>query len=159
LAPGEAPPAKERALRLLAVRSRSREELRKRLGRAGMDAGDIEAALDDLESVGLVDDEKFAKELATHQLHRRGAGRRMATAALRRAGVDPRLAERVVDETAPEDEATRAEGLARIRIERLRGLEDETAYRRLVSYLLRRGYEGGVSREVARRALLGRMEE
>ncbi len=153
LAPGEAPPAKERALRLLAARSRSREELRRRLDQAGLEAGEIDAALDDLEAVGLVDDEKFARELASQQLHRRGAGRRMATAALRRAGVDLGLAEQVVDETAPGDEAARAEEVARSRLGRLGRLDETTAYRRLLSFLQRRGYEGDVARSAVRRVL------
>jgi regulatory protein len=118
-----------------------------------MEADDIEAALDDLEAVGLVDDKKFAKELAAHQLHRRGAGRRMATAALRRAGVDLGLAERVVDEAAPEDEAIRAEEVARSRLGRLARLDENTAHRRLLSFLLRRGYEGDVARSAVRRVL------
>jgi regulatory protein len=153
LPPVAVPSAKERALRLLAVRSRSREELRKRLGQAGMEAGDIETALDDLEAVGLVDDEKFARELAAHQLNRRGAGRRLAIAAVRRAGVDPRLAERVVDESAPADEEARAEEVARSRVNRLAGLDQASAHRRLLSFLLRRGYEGDTARAAVRRVL------
>lgn len=146
-------PAKDRALRLLAVRSRSREELRRRLVRAGFEAEEVAAALDDLEAVGLVDDDRFARELAAHHLERRGSGRRAALAALRRAGVGAPVAEEALSELDRGDEEARAEALARTRASRLTRLDPETAFRRLVSFLVRRGYEGTTARTASRRAL------
>jgi regulatory protein len=151
--------AKDRALGLLAHRSRSRAELSRRLARAGYPEEEVTAALDDLEEVGLVDDEKFARELATHEIEGRGSGRRMAISALRKAGVKAEVAEQVVDEMGPADEEARAEELARSRIGRLRSLDEPTAQRRLLSYLLRRGYDGNVARAAARRALSGLTRE
>jgi regulatory protein len=145
--------AKDRALGLLSHRSRSRAELSRRLAGAGYPEEEVTAALDDLEEVGLVDDEKFARELAAHEIEGRGSGRRMAMSALRKAGVRAEIAERVVDEMGPADEEARAEELARSRIGRLSGLDEPTAHRRLLSYLLRRGYDGQVARAAARRAL------
>lgn len=145
--------AKERALRLLAVRSRSRAELARRLRMAGFDPGDVEAALDDLEAVGLVDDERFARDLAADQVGRRRSGRRAALVALRRAGIAPDLAERSVDEAAGGGEEERADELARARARRLGGLPPEVAYRRLVGFLQRRGYDGATARDASRRAL------
>jgi regulatory protein len=145
--------AKDRALGLLGHRARSREELSRRLSRAGYEEEEVSAALDDLEAVGLIDDEKFARELAAHEIQRRGSGRRLAIVALRRAGLNTELAERVVNEAAPGDEEARAEEIARARLSRLRGLDEATAHSRLVSYLLRRGYEGAVARAGAQRAL------
>lgn len=144
---------KDRALGLLSHRSRSRAELSRRLARAGYEEEEVATALDDLEAVGLVDDERFARELATHEIEGRGSGRRMAISALRKAGVRAEVAERAVDELGPADEEARAEELARSRIGRLRGLDEPTAHRRLLSYLLRRGYDGHVARAAARRAL------
>lgn len=148
--------AKDRALGLLSHRARSRAELSWRLIRAGYEHEEISSALDDLEAVGLVDDEQFARDLATHELKGKGSGRRMAISALRRAGLDAEVAERVVDELAPDDEEARAEELAQTRLARLRGLDDATAHRRLASYLLRRGYDAHVARSAALRALSGR---
>jgi regulatory protein len=145
--------AKDRALGLLGYRVRSRSELSSRLLRAGYSEEEVTAALDDLEAVGLVDDEQFAKDLATHELRSRGSGRRLAMASLRRAGVSSDLAERVLGEAAPAEEEDRAEDVARAKLRRFRGLDEVTAYRRLLSYLLRRGYEGSVARAAAKRAL------
>ena len=143
---------KERALRLLAVRSRSRAELQQRLERAGFEPEEVEVAIADLERVGLVDDERFAQELAEHH-RRRGDGRRVGLAALRVKGVDRSLAERVVEESQPEDEAERAAEVASRRLPRLRGLEPEVRRRRLFDFLLRRGYDFEIARSAAERAL------
>jgi regulatory protein len=143
---------KDRALRLLSVRSRSRYELRSRLLRAGYELDEVEAALVDLESVGLVDDERFAHELAEHQ-RRKGLGRRAGLAALRGKGVDRDLAERTVDEVQPEDDADIAFELASARLERLRALSPDVLHRRLISYLIRRGYEPVIARSAVRRAI------
>ena len=143
--------AKDRALRLLAVRWRSREELRTRLRQAGFEASEIEQALQDLERAGLIDDERFAREAVGHQAVGRLAGDRAIRAALRQKGVDPAVAERAV--AAAPDQSDRALELARRRAARLARLPPETAYRRLLGLLLRRGYPGPMAREACRRAL------
>jgi regulatory protein len=142
---------KDRALRLLSVRARSRAELRFRLVRAGYEAEEVEAAVADLEAVGLVDDERFGRELAEAK-RRRGMGRRAGLAALRQKGVDRELAERIVQDVHPEDEADRAYHLARARLERVRGVPPDVAYRRAVAYLVRRGYEPIIATTAVRRA-------
>ena len=52
-----------------------------------------------------------------------------------------------------EDESVRALEVATDRARRLTSLRPEVAYGRLVSFLARRGYDGGISREAARAAL------
>ena len=143
---------KERALRLLSVRSRSKAELRQRLLRADFEPDEVDAALADLESVGLIDDEAFARELAEHQ-RRKGMGRRAALSGLRVKGVDRELAERVADDVNPEDEAERAMEVAAKRLPRLQGLDPETRRRRLLDYVLRRGYDYQVALAACIRAM------
>jgi regulatory protein len=145
-------PVKDRALRLLAVRSRSRHELRTRLVRAGYEPEDVDTALAELEAVGLVDDERFARELAESQ-RRRGMGRRAGMSALRGKGVDRDLAERTIEEVQPEDDAEIAYELARARLGRLRSLPPDVAYRRLIGFLVRRGYEPMIASTAVRRAV------
>src|SRR6266536_6471094 len=74
--------AKDRALRLLGVRSRSREELRRRLLAAGFPAEEVATAVRDLEAVGLVDDERFAGEWARDRASRRLDGDRVVRSSL-----------------------------------------------------------------------------
>lgn len=144
--------AHERALRLLAVRSRSARELQTRLRQAGFEHEEIADTLDRLTAVGLVDDERFARELAQHQVGARGAGRRAVADALFAKGVPREIAEQVLAELGEDDEE-RALELARGRLARLGAVPPEVAYRRLCSFLARRGYDGSVAREAARRAL------
>jgi regulatory protein len=143
--------AKDRALGLLAVRWRSREELRRRLARAGFDAGEIDEALGDLEQAGLIEDGRFARELVRDQAGRRLSGDRAIMAALRQRGVSAEVAEAALGDAG--DEAARARSLAERRAARLAGLSPEAASRRLYGALVRRGYPPGVAREACRAAL------
>ena len=132
----------ERALRLLAVRPRTRRELESRLRHAGFEDAEV----------GLLDDGAFARELADHHLKVRGSGRRAVAGALASKGVS----RETIDATLAgieDDESMRALEVATDRARRLTSLRPEVAYQRLVSFLARRGYDGGTCREAARAAL------
>ena len=105
-----------------------------------------------LERVGLIDDEAFARQTAEYQFGSRLAGRRAVTSALLAKGIAPDLAARVADD-APDDEADRALGFARVRAARLATVEPAKAYGRLTGLLVRRGYAPEVARSAARKAL------
>jgi regulatory protein len=133
------------------VRWRSRQEIRRRLRSAGFEAEEIEQALVHLESVGLIEDDRFAREVVRDQAGRRLAGNRSIRANLLQKGVAPDVVDEALDEAG--EEAERAAELARQRALRLTGLAPEAAYRRLNGLLLRRGYAPGVAREACRTAL------
>jgi regulatory protein len=151
VAPGKLP-LHERALRLLAVRPRTRRELETRLVRAGFEPDEVAVELTRLEEVGLVDDARFATEFAEHALDRRLQGRRAVAADLSAKGVDRGLIEQTL-QAAAGDEADRLARLAEARVGRLRNVAPEAAYRRLVSFLVRRGHEPAAARAAATRAL------
>jgi regulatory protein len=144
--------AKDRALGLLAVRWRSRAELRSRLRRAGFEPPEIDSALEDLEAVGLVNDERFAAELVRDRAGRRMAGPRALRAALREKGVSDDTAARAMAQVEG-DERDRALHLAESRSARLTALAPEAAYRRLLGLLQRRGYGFDLARWAATQAL------
>ena len=143
--------AKDRALLLLGVRWRSRDELRRRLRKAGFESDDIEGALADLEAAGLIEDRRFAREMVRDQAGRRLAGNRSIRAGLLQKGVT----REIVDEAllAAGEESERALALARHRAPRLSGLPPEAAFRRLYGLLVRRGYGPGIAREACTTAL------
>jgi regulatory protein len=120
--------------------------------RAGFGPSEVEDALDGLEAVGLIDDERFAQAVVEHAVGVRLSGRRAVMAKLLSQGVPREVAERAVLESAG-DERLQAEELARRRAGRLAGLDSAVAFRRLSEFLVRRGYGMGVAREAARRAL------
>jgi regulatory protein len=142
----------DRALGLLAVRPRSRRELQGRLLRAGFDREEVGDELERLTAVGLLDDARFAEELAGHAVGVKLAGRRAVASALAAKGVDRATIEATLEGIGG-DERERAVELARTRVRRMAALPPETAYRRLVSLLVRRGYEGGTARWAAAAAL------
>jgi len=144
--------AKDRALRLLGVRDRSRRELELRLLRAGFEREDVDQALDDLSSIGLIDDQRFAEQVVEHAMTGRPAGRRAVMTGLMSKGVDRGVAERALGRLAVTEEA-RAEALASRQAVRLRSLDPAVAYRRLTSLLVRRGFAPGLAFDVARRTL------
>jgi regulatory protein len=136
----QVPKAKDAALRLLAVRARSRRELERRLERRGFAERDITAALDRLSEAGLVDDAAFAAAYAESRAGR-GADSRVIAAELRERGVAPKLAERAAEAAVPVDErAERCLEVAAARLARMDGLAPEVRFRRLAAYLDRRGY-------------------
>jgi regulatory protein len=143
----------ERALRLLAVRPRSRRELELRLVRAGFDHSEVDEELGRLEAVGLVDDEAFAQQVVEHELTIRGSGRRAIVSRLAAKGVDRETIDLALAELPASADEERAAELARGRLGRLTGLAPEQAFARLVGFLARRGYDPQVARRVARQAL------
>jgi regulatory protein len=142
----------ERALRLLAVRQRSRRELERRLVQAGFEADDVANELERLQAVGLLDDEAFARAVVEGKMGSRGESRRVVAGRLARAGVASDVARLALDE-APEGEQERCDRLAAARIGRLGGVAPEVAYQRLSAFLVRRGYPYGVAQAAARRAV------
>jgi regulatory protein len=143
--------AKDRALRLLGVRWRSREELRRRLLAAGYQPEDVAAALDDLARAGLVEDARFARAVVQDQSKRRMAGDRAIRHSLRASGVSEDVVEAAMLETG--DELERATELAVRRAFRMSELGPEVASRRLFGLLTRRGYGPDVARQASVAAL------
>jgi len=143
----------ERALRLLSVRPRSRRELRARLLRAGFEAEEVADELDRLESVGLIDDDAFARQVAEHEVTVRGSGRRAVVDRLMAKGVERATIDRALEDLGAQDEEARAIELAEARARRLGSLAPQAAYRRLVPFLQRRGYGAGIAHRAAARAL------
>lgn len=144
--------ALDRAVSLLAERSRSRWEIRDRLRRAGFDdhlVGKVDARLMDL---GILDDDAFSREIA-ERAGREGMSSEATRAVLLSKGVEAEIADRAIAETGEESDASRALALARRRARTYRELPLRTAYQRLAGLLTRKGYEEDLVAEVCRRVL------
>lgn len=129
------------ALRLISYRPRSVAEIRRRLERKGYSEAQIEAAVDRLQEIDLLDDQAFARLWVENRLALRPRGRRALYSELRKKGVSSTIIEQVLDDMiTAEGEADRALALARKRARALAGLEREVFARRLQGYLARRGY-------------------
>lgn len=140
----------DRALNSMARGRRTRRELELRLRRHEPDPQLIAAALDRLEASGLLSDAEVAKAEAESRL-RRGEAPGRVRQTLRRKGIDARGTEEAISHAVEADgfdevEACRRQAERRQRA--LASLEPAVAHRRLMAFLLRRGFSGGVVRRV-----------
>jgi regulatory protein len=138
---------RDRALRLLAVRARSRREIEEALRAIGVRETIRAGVVRELEETGLVDDARFAREYVSVKKEVRRLGPRRLRRDLSRLGI-PRAA---ADEALSGFGADEQEGMARALVERRVGDSppDEKMLRRVIAMLKRRGYDHAVVGRVA----------
>jgi regulatory protein len=138
------------ALRALARRAHARFDLRRRLLQKQHPAAAVDRALDRLSAAGLLNDAQFATAYAVAKA-RRGRGPARLVRDLETQGIDRRVAEDAVRTSlAAEgiDPAAAVRALAAKRAKQLSGLPPVVRKRRLVAFLVRRGFASGEIREV-----------
>jgi regulatory protein len=136
---------RERALRLLARREHSREELRRKLAAAAGDDEDteaIEALLDDLTARQLLSDARFAEQRTTLRGSRYGNARLQYE--LRTRGVDDAQIDQAL--AAAGDEAERAVTVWRKKFGKLPATREERA--KQARFLQARGFSPDTIRRV-----------
>lgn len=111
--------ARDRALRLLALRGRSRAELWKKLAERDFTKSAIERVLENLDELGYLDDEAFAINRARHLAVNRLYGNRKIEEQLREKGIDREAAKAAIGEVR--EEFPEMEGLARSAAKKLPG--------------------------------------
>ncbi len=146
---------RERCLRLLDRRARTRRELSDRLRQDDIDPGLAERVLDRLQEQGLVDDQSFARLFIRDRSRAHGLGKRRLQAELTRRGVAREIVEQALDEELPPEEDDDCAALARRKAQAYRGLPLEVARRRLTAFLARRGFQWQSIRPAVERALPG----
>jgi len=141
----------------LTGRARSRKELSDKLAAKGVPAELATRLLDRFEEVGLVDDIAFARTWVSQRQSAAGGGKGLARRALaqelRRKGVSDQTTREVLDELDPADEDAAARELVRRKLRTLSRVDDQTATRRLVGMLARKGYPSGLAFSVVREEL------
>ena len=155
---------RERALLLLDSRARPRQELRDRLVKAEFEPELVDEVLDSFQRNGLVDDLAFAREWVRQRFERRGKSAAMLDVELQRKGVgeaDRAEALSVIDR---DDEREVARALATKKAKQVKRIPEDRQQRdkelrRIVGVLARRGFNSGMSLELAREALDERCAE
>ena len=134
--------AKESALRLLAKRDHSREELRRKLSAKGFSPEEIEEALQKLETRGVLDDGRYAQRLAFYLAQEKLFGPQRITQKLFQKGIPADLIQEAMAK-AEEGLATNAR-LGVVLGIKLKGRSLEHLFpnerRKLANYLRRRGF-------------------
>jgi regulatory protein len=128
------------ALRFLAQRPRTEQEVRRRLQQAGVDDAGMDTVLGRLRQSGLVDDTAFAQYWVEQRQTFRPRGARLLRAELRQHGIDAASAEAAAGTTQASagDDAYRA---AARRARQLTSADERTFKSRLGQFLTRRGFD------------------
>ena len=144
--------AEETLTRRLRRSALSEREARTFLAQRGIDASVVEATVERFTSRGWIDDAVLAEQLLYAGTSRKGQGRRAIAQTLSARGIARDVADAALA-TLPDDDDERALEYARTKANGLRSYDLETAMRRLMGQLARRGYSGSVASNAARTAL------
>ena len=128
--------AKEKALWLISYRDHSKKELSEKLRRDSDDEA-AHKAVERMEELGLIDDEKYARRYAEELINVKHLSVRGARYKLTEKGIDRELADEILEELDPDPREH-----IEIIIERKykKALTDEKGRRRAVAALQRMGY-------------------
>lgn len=131
---------REKALRLVDYRDRTKGELEKRLVRDGCDQKTTEKVVADLERAGIIDDKKFAREFLESRNRSKPLGKMRMAREMYTRGVEKDLAEEVLENYTEEEEYENALSLARKKTKNMAGLDKESL-RKIAGFLARRGFD------------------
>jgi regulatory protein len=134
----------DRALGMLARARRTRRELERRLSLTQPDGAVVQKAIERLETLGLLDDQAVARAEAASRF-RRGEGAGRIRQSLARKGVARAIVDAAIQSVAAEeavDDVALCRAAGEKRLKSLRSLAPDVQRRRLMGFLLRRGFSG-----------------
>jgi regulatory protein len=150
--------AKNIAVNYLSYRKRSAKEIRDHLIRKGIDRESSEKVVRDLQSAGILDDREFAHSFIKDRLLRKPAGLALLRRQLTAKGIASETAEEILEElVSPQLQQKAAMELVRRRLQLARrslsGLDEDKRKKRLIDFLLRRGFSYEVTMKTIRATL------
>lgn len=142
---------KAAALRFLKIRPRSIGELKEKLEMKGFSSTEIETTVLDLKASGSLDDRAFTKSWINYRLARPFGFRRIIQE-LRAKGIDKETIEQAVTEIKGSYDPEKVVlDLAQRRWQRLPAIDPIKKKKRVLDFLLRRGFETGVAMKVLKK--------
>jgi regulatory protein len=136
------------ALRTLTARARTRHELEQSLQAKNVPQAAINAVIDRLEEVGLVNDASFAVNWVTSRQQRRHLSRRVLRRELQAKGVGSSEIDMALDHVDLDAELKSARDLIERKQAAMNGLSRDVRYRRLAGMLSRRGFDASITAQV-----------
>lgn len=134
------------AIVYLGAKPRTRKEIERYLIRKEFEDENIQYALDRLENEHIVDDEQYARQFASGRLRNSLKGRRWIKQELQQRGISKEAAAEATDALDREVELLAAKKAAEKKWRSLKG-ELIDRKRKLMGYLLRRGFTGDIVKE------------
>lgn len=137
--------AKNHALRYLSYRDRSKLEITQYLEKKEHSHPVIQQALDALEELNYVNDQRFALEWGRYKVNKQKLGKSRLYVELLNKGIDKEILESTLEILYEDNsEAELATQCARKKMNSLKGVEEEKKKRRLIQYLKRRGFSADI---------------
>jgi regulatory protein len=150
-------------LNKLTGQPRTRAELAGTLAERGIPDEVADRVLERFGDVGLIDDAAFAAAWVESRHTGRGLARRALAHELRHRGVEDELVREAVDELDPDREAATARELVRRKLRTMKPPDGpaarQSAMRRLLGMLARKGYPAGLAMTVIRAELAASDDE
>ena len=133
--------AKDYALELLSIESYSKSQMIYELAQEGYGTEAIDITLEDLEQLGHIKDENFAKKWVARRQRSKPKGKKMLEHELANKNIDKTTVDRVLGGIHDSEEQEIAFQVAKKQAKRYRSLPLEVTKRRLHGFLLRRGFD------------------
>ncbi len=141
------------ALQYLAYAARSEHQLRERLRQGGYSSQEITRIIQNLDDMGYIDDYKYAMEYARARFKNKGYGPERIRQELTVDGISQEYISRAVAACAdPDTFVACASQLAERYLGRVQGTLPERK-KKLIHYLVRRGYDYGTAKESVQEVL------
>lgn len=141
----------DRALNYLSFRPRSRQEVRNYLRRKGTTPEHIQVVLERLDRLELVNDRSFASFWLENREQFSPKGAQALKNELRQKGIHREVIDELVDEENDEGRAQRAAEKKARSLLRQPSIDYATFYRRLGSFLQRRGFSFEITKRTVKR--------
>jgi len=150
--------AQRLAVNYLSYRPRSSREVARHLTRKGYGKELARAVAQNLEKAGLINDAEFAAMFVRDRIKRRPMGRAMLRRALQEKGIAPQVVEQVLNRALSDEtqqEAARELASKRLRLHQSSFAKLDAAHKkkRLLEYLLRRGFSNDIAIKTVRAVL------
>ena len=146
--------AKHCALELLSNQSYSKSQMVYQLRQRGFGTEAIDITLEDLEQLGHIKDEHFAKRWIARRQRSKPKGKKVLAHELANQSIDKATVDRVLSGINHAEETDIASQLARKQAKRYQSLPPEVAKRRLHGFLHRRGFDYETIQSVIERVLI-----
>ncbi len=136
------------AVRLLAASKKSERELLRRLSDKGYPVEIAEQVIDELKTQGILSDQKLAQETVHWAIQAKRYGRNRIALQLRKKGVQASEITKELEQYPKAIERETALALAEERWIKLKKVEPQKRKKRLYDFLVSRGFDFEISREI-----------
>ena len=142
--------AKSRAFHFLSYRSRTENEVRKKLSGLHYEKHIVDEVVETLHRLGYLDDEAFSEQFVRSRIRSKAHGPRRVRIDLLKLGVDAEVVDATVASACEADEIRLAAGKAGRKYWRraMREPDDRKRRWKFVQYLMRRGFDGSLAGDI-----------